>query len=329
MIPGSLVECRRDGARAPVSPDELVENGYDSLAGNSTDSAIHEIGHVLDLNVIGARNDNDAHPYQFPAMRKLVQERHEIFALTARKDVGYVSAYSKVNAQENFAEHFWAYLRDPADFLARARREQADGHDLLMRKYRFMAKLVDDTPATMCRLSAEYLEAKQQALRAEMERERGERQVRQEAVLAEYLERQSECEATIARVAKRFGKPFHEFTREDYATYMAGLDLDEDAGLWEWSHVSGIPVLAPLEDERLLQQQHAPAEGRRDGPAHDRTGVLRAEDGGRQGQADAGRPGRLGPGAAAARPAGRSAAANGTDPRVLALQGLPRGPDPA
>ncbi len=244
LVPGGMVECRRDGARARVSSDELVENGYDSLAGNSTDSALHEVGHVIDLNVIGARSDNDAHPFQFPEMRNLVRERHKIFAMTARQETGYISSYSKVNSQENFAEHFWAYIRDPKDFLVRAKKEEAEGNDLLMQKYRFMEKLIDKTPTTMYRLSPEYLELKKEMLRKQMEKERGERTVRQKKVLAEYLARYAEKDATVGRVEKRFGKPFHEFTQEDYVEYMKGLDLNTDEDLWEWSHVTGIPVLA-------------------------------------------------------------------------------------
>ena len=244
MIPGGLAECRRDAARARVSPDELVENGHDSLAGNSTDSAIHEVGHVIDLNVVGARNDNDSHPFQFPEIRRLVAERHKIFAMTADKETGYISPYSKVNAQENFAEHFWAYIRDPKDFLARAKKEDAEGNDLLMRKYDFMEKLIDKTPTMMYRLSPVYLELKKEMLRKQMAKERGVRIVRQKKVLAEYFARYAEKDAIVARVEGRFGKPFHEFTQEDYAEYMKGLDLNKDEDLWEWSHVTGIPVLA-------------------------------------------------------------------------------------
>ncbi len=244
MTPGGLAECRRDAARARVSPDGLVENGHDSLAGNSTDSAIHEVGHVIDLNVIGARNDNDSHPFQFPEMRNLVDERHKVFAMTAGQESGYISSYSKVNAQENFAEHFWAYIRDAKDFLTRAEKEEAEGNDLLMQKYHFMEKLIDKTPTTMYRLSPEYLELKKEMLRKQMAKERVERIARQKKVLAEYLARYAEKDATTVRVEGRIGKPFHEFTRDDYAEYMKGLDLNKDRDLWEWSHVTGIPVLA-------------------------------------------------------------------------------------
>ncbi|MHC4934381.1 MAG: hypothetical protein ACYTGV_19585, partial [Planctomycetota bacterium] len=244
LIPGSLAECRRDAARARIPPGELVENGRDSLAGSSADSVIHEIGHVIDLNVIGARNDHAGHPFQFPGMRKLVDERHRIFALTASRETGYVSPYSKVNPQENFAEHFWAYLRNPEDFRARADKEAAGGNDLLMRKYLFMEKLIERTPATMHRLSPEFLALQEEQRKQQVEEERGERAERQAEVLAEYLARFAERDAAVARVTKRFGKPFHEFTRRDYAAWLGGLDLGRDADLWEWSHVTGIPVLA-------------------------------------------------------------------------------------
>ncbi len=244
MVPGSLAERRRDSARARVSPDELVENGLDSLRGNSCDSVIHEVGHVIDLNVIGARNDHRAHPFQFPRLQELAAQRRELFEMTAEKGTGYVSAYSKVNPQENFAEHFWAYLRDPEDFLARATAEAAGGADLLLRKYRFMERLIEGTPPTMHRLSPQYLELEEQWLEQAMAREREHRIQRQEEVLAWYLEQRAGREEVVARVERRFGKPFHEFTREDYAQYLSTLDLERDEDVLEWSHVTRIPVLA-------------------------------------------------------------------------------------
>ena len=151
-------------------------------------------------------------------------------------EYGYISSYSKVNAQENFAEHFWAYVRDREAFLVRAREEQARGHPELMRKYRFMETLVDHTPTTMQRLSTEFILNRRSQLRAE-DRER------QREAYAEYRLRWAQKDSVVAAVQKKFGKPFRDLTREDYARFMDGLDLNRDDDLWTWSHVTGIPIV--------------------------------------------------------------------------------------
>ena len=50
-------------------------------------------------------------------------------------------------------------------------------------------------------------------------------------------------DAMIAGEAGRSGKPFAEYTAQDYAAFMQGLQLDEDEDRWLWSHVTGIPVI--------------------------------------------------------------------------------------
>jgi len=257
MQSGSFVEPRRDPRRASVSADELVDRGLDSLKGTSADSLVHEVGHIIDHSVIGGRSGAASFPHQFPEFQKLLEEKNRIFGVGDSKvrqtDYGYISGYSKVNAQENFAEHFWAYLRDREGFLARAREEASQGHPELMQKFRFMEKLIDRTPATMERLSKAYLAKKELELKEQMAKERVKRIERQGVALKEYLARHAEKDAVISKVDKQLGKPFHEFTNQDYATFMAGLDLDRDEDVWKWSHVTGIPVLALYKTSRFFR----------------------------------------------------------------------------
>ena len=78
--------------------------------------------------------------------------------------------------------------------------EAAEGNDLLMRKYRFMEKLIEKTPATMHRLSPAYLAQQEQQQKQQMDAEWGERVERQTKVRAEYLARFAERDAAVARV---------------------------------------------------------------------------------------------------------------------------------
>ena len=63
-------------------------------------------------------------------------------------------------------------------------------------------------------------------------------------ILEEYLARQRSGDAVVAQVEKQFGKSFPEFTMEDYSSFMNSLDLSREGGLWKWSLVTGIPILA-------------------------------------------------------------------------------------
>ena len=161
MVSGSFVERRRDPRRAPIPPVELVAAGVDSLRGSAADSLVHEVGHIIDHSVIGGRSGARSFPYQFPEFQQLLAEKNLVFgagdSAVPQTSYGYVSHYAMTNAQENFAESFWAYIRDRDGFRERALKEESEGHPELMQKYRFMEKLIDQTPPTSQRLSAEYL----------------------------------------------------------------------------------------------------------------------------------------------------------------------------
>jgi len=68
--------------------------------------------------------------------------------------------------------------------------------------------------------------------------------VDQQEILEEYLFWQNRKEAIARQIKERFAKPFPEFTREDYSSFMNSLDLSRDADLWKWSSVTDIPILA-------------------------------------------------------------------------------------
>jgi len=257
MQSGSFVEPRRDPRRASVSGDELVDSGLSSLKGSSADSLVHEAGHIIDHSVIGGRSGAASFPCQFPEFKKLLDEKNRVFgsgdSKVSQTDYGYISSYSKVNAQESFAEHFWAYIRDRKGFLARAGKETAQGHPELTQKFKFMEKLIDHTPATMERLSKAYLAKKELELKKQMAKDGVKRKKRQGEILKEYLARNGEKKAVVAKVEKQFGKPFHEFTNKDYARFMEGLNLDKDEDVWRWSHVTGIPILALTKTSRFFR----------------------------------------------------------------------------
>jgi len=241
MRSGSFVERRRDPQRAAVPADALVDRAIGSLRGSSTDSLLHEVGHIIDHSVIGGRAGAASFPHQFPEFGKLLAEKNLVFgegdSAVPQTDYGYISPYSKTNAQENFAEHFWAYIRNKEGFLVRARAEQSDGYPGLMSKFRFMETLIEHTPATMERLSAEFIVNRQS------QRESENRDSQREA-LAEYRRRWDQKDAIVAGVEKKLGKPFRDLTREDYSWLMGGLDLNRDDDLWTWSHLTGIPIVA-------------------------------------------------------------------------------------
>jgi hypothetical protein len=175
-----------------------------------------------------------------PEFRKLLHRKNRIFgegaAPVAQTEYGYISRYAKTNAQENFAEHFWAFLRDREAFLQHALREESEGHPELLDKFHFMEELIDHTQPAIERLSWEYL-AKSS------DRQLRERAARQDAVSRDYLARQARKEAVVTATEREFGKPFAEFTRDDYARLLEGLDLNRDEDLWKWSHVTGIPIV--------------------------------------------------------------------------------------
>ncbi len=129
----------------------------------TTHNLVHELGHVIDYSVIVGRYGTYFHAYQCPACRELKEDKDRVFgegdSAVPQTDHGYVSSYSKTNAQESFAEHFAFYILEQERFRMQAEKEQSAGHPELMAKYRFLETLVDRTPVTAYRLSRSYLES--------------------------------------------------------------------------------------------------------------------------------------------------------------------------
>lgn len=144
MTTGVFVDPRRDG------PAGTLEN------------FVHEFGHLVDYVVMKGGYGTHRNSNQFPEFRKAMPEKELVFGVgddrVPQTPFGYVSRYSKANAQENFAEHFRAFILEKDGFADQARKEQAEGHSELMEKYRFMEKLLERTPPTLRRLSEKFLE---------------------------------------------------------------------------------------------------------------------------------------------------------------------------
>jgi hypothetical protein len=244
MLPGCFIEPRRDQRRAAENGQSLVERGLESRKGSSLDSLLHEIGHLIDSVVIGTDDDSLSFPYQYPEFRKLRSERDRIFGhLGVRAfegDRGFVSRFAKANSRENFAEHFWAYLRDRDGFRRRAQAEQSAGAPELMEKFLFMQALVEQTPATERRLSAEYIVE-------QIDLEWKERERRASAAFEEYRVQRARRQSVVEAVEQRLGKRFSQLTTEEYRDFMGDLDLTRDDDLWTWSHITGIPLVGLTE----------------------------------------------------------------------------------
>jgi hypothetical protein len=137
---------------------------YISRGGNerTEKNFIHEFGHVFDYVVLKGGYGNFRDNHQFPAFRNLFPEKQRVFGVRDDKvpdtPFGYITNYAKTNAQESFAEHFRAFILERDDFRTKADAEAAEGHPELMRKYRFMEKMMEDTSTRMVRLSTAFLE---------------------------------------------------------------------------------------------------------------------------------------------------------------------------
>jgi len=138
-----------------------IEIRSDGNAGTEK-NFIHEFGHVFDYVVLqggyGGFRDN----HQFPEFRNLLAEKEKVFGVKDDKvpntPFGYMSNYARTNAQESYAVHFRAYIGDKEHFRAMAEKEATEGHPELMRKYRFMEKMMEKTSTRMVPLSRAFLE---------------------------------------------------------------------------------------------------------------------------------------------------------------------------
>ena len=217
---------------AGMQPGVFLEEHTD---GRTADVLVRTIGRIVRETVMEGRYFGlYAYPLQFPEFQELNDARRQVFG--RRRDRlpqtahGYFRAEARAGATENFVEHFQAYVTERDAFHARATLELAQGQPELMEKYEFMAQLVERTPTTMERLSREHIGH----VDTELQRE----------ILEEYLRWRSRKEVVVAEVRAEFGKSFPDFTKEDYALFMASLDLSRDEDLWRWSHVTDIAIVA-------------------------------------------------------------------------------------
>jgi hypothetical protein len=144
---------------AGMQPGVFLDSNNAAL---TTHNLVHEIGHVVDYTAIKGRYGRYVHFHQFPELRRLRADKDRIFGkadhAVPQTDYGYVSDYARANAQENFAEHFAAFILRREIFLDMARREHDAGRPELMEKFGFLEELMERTQVTTVRLSAGYLE---------------------------------------------------------------------------------------------------------------------------------------------------------------------------
>lgn len=59
-----------------------------------------------------------------------------------------------------------------------------------------------------------------------------------------YLTEQARKQVVRRQLEEELQGPFQQITHKQYATFMEGLNFDRDEDLFQWSHVTNIPVLA-------------------------------------------------------------------------------------
>lgn len=123
---------------------------------------IHELCHVVDKTAIHKGYSWFYFSYQYPTMSIFLEERDALFGKADEPVVdnghGYISEYSKSNAQENFAEHCAAYFTHRDAFKKKATTELAQGHKLLMDKFNFMANVLEIENVPHHKLDAEFIQ---------------------------------------------------------------------------------------------------------------------------------------------------------------------------
>ncbi len=106
---------------------------------------VHELCHVVDKTAIHKGYWQFYYSYQFPTMAVFLEERDGIFGKSddsvPNLPYGYISDYAKSNAQENFAEHCSSFFMAKDAFKKKAEEELAQGHSLLMDKFKFVEKI--------------------------------------------------------------------------------------------------------------------------------------------------------------------------------------------
>ncbi len=122
------------GSHVLYGGGEIFNRGFILEQPIREERVIHEFGHVVDEHGIKGVYDDPQNHWGY-----LREETDRIFKTTVSYDSdrqepaeGYISVYSMKSRQENFADHFMAYVYSPEEFRRRAQNEP-----LLKQKYDF------------------------------------------------------------------------------------------------------------------------------------------------------------------------------------------------
>lgn len=107
---------------------------------------VHELCHLLDLTAIENAYDQLQFRREFPDLNALRKEKASIFGERASwveaQGPGFISFYSRVNPQEDFAEHCMHFILERDLFRDRAvTLLETTGSSLLQRKFDFFEKV--------------------------------------------------------------------------------------------------------------------------------------------------------------------------------------------
>lgn len=121
---------------------------------------VHELCHVLEGTAIDHGYGKALYPYQYPELHATYIDNVRLFGKAddqvTNTDYGYISKYSKSNAQENFAEHCMHFILFREVFKRRAVLEDQENHSLLLDKYEYFESLFQSSVTTK-RLSEEFI----------------------------------------------------------------------------------------------------------------------------------------------------------------------------
>jgi hypothetical protein len=95
----------------------------------STQTIVHEFGHVVDFNAIQCTYQCSLFNYN-----SMNTQRLEIFETS---QAGYISDYAKTNTNENFAENFAYYVNQPEKYQTKLLKD-----DTLKEEYNFIKNII-------------------------------------------------------------------------------------------------------------------------------------------------------------------------------------------
>ncbi len=145
-------------------------------------------------------------------------------------DYGFINETAKKNPSANFIEHFHAYVTAQDSFKEKAKRQGKVGRQELLEKFLFLQVMFESSPFdTQITQSTRVSNIDKKQYRPALDM---------------YLAQQTQSKENQMEVENIFGKPFSEFTNEEYAIFLKELNLDRDEDILLWSNITGIPILA-------------------------------------------------------------------------------------